>query len=318
MRAKGSNAVLVYDVETVYGADPGTVNGRKVYFVTEGLSGGQALEEDPTLSGARTQRMPLPGVKDAGGPINVKLSETAHATFLKHLFGSNTTTGAGDPYTHTCKVGALPVGMVLEKGFPDLTTPQYFKYNGVRISKGSFKFAVSGIAEMSLEFKAKKETVSGTAYDATVTAESYVPFSGVQITMQEGGAGITTVNEVEFSVDNQLDADGYVLDGTGERGDLPEGMAVVTGRLKAFFDSIALYNKAVNSTETSLVITLDKGLTPARQIVFTLPELKYERVAPKVDGPKGVYVELPFKAYYDNAAEATSIQCVIKNGLATI
>lgn len=315
-RAAGSKAVIVFDEETTYGADPASVNGRKLFLVKENLRASRNLIADDTLRGNRNQVLPEGGNIDVSGGISVNIAETAHATLLKHLLGAVTTTGAADPYTHVLKVGSLPVGLVIEKGFTDLV--QYFKYNGCRVAKASFKFPKEGFITADFDIKGAKETVSGTAYDSTVTELAYGGFSHAKMSIEEGGSAIATVVEAEITIDNDLDAEGYVIGGAGQRKDLPEGFAIVSGKLSAFFDSITLYNKAVNLTETSLKITLDKGVTPARSIEFFIPELVYERNAPVVEGPKGVMVELPFKAYYDNGADASALKITLKNGLATI
>lgn len=316
-RAKGANAYLAFDEETTYGSDPVTPNATSLIFKNESIACKQELLMDDSLTGNRNQPTPIAGALDVGGSINVNLSETAHAKLFKHLLGAVTTTGAGDPYTHTIKVGSsLPVGLVIERGYSDIA--QYFKYNGCRISKGSFKFGPKALAEGTFEIVGKKETVSGTAYDSTITAVAYSAFNGLNIAIQEGGATLGIASEAELSIDNQLDTDGYVMDGTGMRADLPEGQVVVTGKLKAFFENATLLNKAINKTESSLKITLDKSVTPLRSIEFFIPELHYERTTPTVDGPKGIFVNLSFKGFYNNSAEASSLQVILKNGLATI
>ena len=317
-RAKGSKAVLVVDEETTYGADPGSPDGRKLIFLKESVKVSQELIADDSLSGVRDMVEPDLGDIDVAGSLDVNLSETAHATLLKHLMGSLSTTGASDPYTHTLQVGDLPVGLVLEKGFPDLTTPQYFKFNGCRISKATFRFPRKGYANATFEIKGAKETVSGTPYDATVTTLAYKGYSQNKISLEEGGSAIAIVTDLEVTVDNDVDDDGYAVGGGGIRADMPEGFTKVSGKMTAFFEDIALYNKAVNNTESSIKATLDKSASPARSIEFFIPELVYERNTPVIEGPKGIMVELPFKAFYVNAAEGVSMQIKIENGLSTI
>lgn len=316
-RAKGSAAILVFDAETTYKTDPGAPDATKLLYLKEGVKTKQELILDETMTGDRNLVPPEQGDIDPGGPIDVNLSETSHAFLLKNTFGSLATTGASDPYEHTLKVGALPVGFLLEKGFPDLTTPQYIKINGCRIARATFRFPRKGYANATFEIKGAKETVDTTAYDATVTTLEYQGYSQGRMSIKEGGSAIATVTDAEFMMDNELDEEGYVIGGGGERGDMPEGRCVVTGKITAFFDDITLYNKAINSTETSLEITLDKNLTPARSMIFKVPELYYERETPVIEGPKGVMVNLTFKAFYVDSAEASTIQCIINNGLAT-
>lgn len=317
-RAKGSNSIIVMDEETTYGADPGSPDGRKLFCLKEGLRSSQELLTDETLTGVRDMTNPDLGDIDVAGSVDVNLSETAHAMLMKHALGPVATSGASDPYTHVIKVGALPIGLVFEKGFPDLATPQYMKFNGCRIARSTFRFPAKGYASATFEIKGSNETGSTTPYDATVTELAYKAYSQSKISIEEGGSAIAIVKDLELTIDNDLDDDGYVVGGGGTRKDLPEGFVIITGKMTAFFESIALYNKAINNTESAIKVTLDKSVSPARSIEFFLPELVYERSTPTVESARGVVVDLSFKAYYENSAEGVSAQITIMNGLATI
>lgn len=313
---KGTKGQLLIDAETTYKSDPVSPDGKILPFVRETLASKRNLIESNTLTGNRNKKLPGGGNIDVSGNIEVELSDTAFSLIMKHLLGSNTTTGSSDPYTHTMKVGDLPVGLVIEKGFTDIG--KYFKYNGCRVAGATFTFPTEGICTAAFRIIGAKETTGTSSYDSTPTSYSHSPYSAFQATILEGGGAIAIVKEVEITVDNDLDADGYCFGGAGERISLPEGFAIITGTLTALFEDMTLYNKAKYLTETALKITLDKGGSPARSIEFLIPELVYEQNAPTIEGPKGVLVRLPFRSYYDNSSEATSIQVIIKNGLATI
>lgn len=315
-RAIGTKFKLVADEETTYKADPGTVDGRLVPITSVNIKGSQELLKDGSIRGDRSDYRPKPGNINVAGSIACNLSETPHAMLLKHLLGAVTTTGAGDPYTHTLKIGALPVGLVLNKEFTGIG--QYHKFNGCRIASGEFGVAPNNMVTASFNVVGAKETVSATPYDATITELAYEPFTGFEGSILEGGAAIATVTDFKVNISNELDEDGYALGGSGEKRDLPEGNCVVSGSIEAFFEDDTLLAKARNSTESSLKITLDKGVTPARTLEIFIPELVFERTGPEVSGPKGIKVPLSFQAYYDNSAEASSVQVIIQNGLSSI
>lgn len=314
--AKGTSGRILIDSETTYKSDPASPDGKILPFVRESLVSKRNLIDSVTITGDRNKKRPGQGNVDVSGDIEIELSETPYATLMRHLLGSNATTGASDPYTHTIKIGALPVGLVIENGFTDIA--QYFKYNGCRVAGATFRFPKEGLCTATFRIMGAKETVGTSSYDATPTSMIHTPFSAFEATILEGGSSIATVTDVEFSIDNDLDADGFTLGGAGERKYLPEGFAICTGTLTALFEDVALYTKAKNLTETSLKITVSHGTTPARSVEFLIPELVYEQNAPAIEGPKGVTIKLPFRSYYDNSTEATSLQVIIMNGLATI
>jgi len=311
-QAAGSNAQIIFDVETVFGTTP-TPDAKLFYFLSDSFGEKRALHRSDIIRGNRNLTKPVRGNKDVSGNIKTELSPYM-ATFLKHLLGTNTTTGA-NPYTHTMKAGALPVSLCLEKGFTDLA--QYFLYNGCRINRGTFEFASDGIIPASFDFMGQKRTISGTSFDATPVNLGHLPFDGFEATIEEGGSSIAYVSKCTVDIFNDLDGGNYVIAGAGQRRAIPEGKTAVTGTLTALFESITLFNKAVNFTESSIKITMTRGdgLGSAgnESLVIFIPEVVYEVSDPLVSGPKGIVVEMPYSAFYDNAAEATSIQIVLKN-----
>jgi hypothetical protein len=319
-QAAGANARIMVDVETAFGTTPSSTNGLVLPFISEGISAKRALTRTNIIRLTRDLTKPTRGSKDIGGNINTELNPYM-GTLLKHLLGA-CTSGAGPPYTHTIKVGALPVSLCLEKAFLDLAIPEYFLYNGVRINKGSFEINSDGYVGFNLDFLGKKRTIGTSSFDATPTDLGHVPFESFEASIKEGGGAIATVTKIAFDVSNDLDGGNYVIGGLGERRAIPEGKCAVAGILTALFEEVVLYGKAVAFTESSIEITLSRGTGAGgagnESLVITIPEVVYEEKDPIISGPKGIVVEMPFTAFYDNASEATSLQMVLKNTVATL
>jgi hypothetical protein len=205
--------------------------------------------------------------------------------------------------------------MTIEKHFTDLQTPQYFKYVGCKVN--SFKVGIKseGFIDCTVNLMGAKEIVGASAMDGAPVDLGHTPFDGFGCTIQEGGVTLGVATTFDFTMENGLDGNTYVIDGTGERYSMPEGVVKVTGTVTALFDSMALYTKALNNTETSLVITLTNGTGAGsagnEQLVFTLPEVIFKPQAPVVGGPTGVLVELPFECYYNDDVNATTIMAVL-------
>ncbi len=316
-RAIGANALVQIDEESTYKTDPGSPDGQALDFLTCGVKAEQNLLQDETINGNRNAVAPVQGNINVTGPIVVNLCENhTHALLLKHLLGSVATTGAGDPYTHTIKVGALPVGLVIEKGFPDIT--EYHKYNGCRVMSAEFAVTPEGFVQTTFNFIGATETRAATSYDATPTAHAYQAFSSFQGSMEEAGGAIATITNFSLSVSNELDEDGFAIDGSAERRDLPEGGVIVTGSIEAFFEDDSLLAKARAGTETSLKILLDKGGSPARSVELLIPELMLTLNGPEIAGPKGIMQSFDFTGYYTDGSEASSVQAIVINGQATL
>ncbi len=318
-QARGSATQMIYDQEATFGVTPASPDAKTLYFISEGLSAKRGINKSNVIRGNRNAVKPTRGNKDAGGNINTELSPYM-GTILKHLLGSVATTGAGANKTHTIKVGSLPVGLCLEKGFTDIS--QFLLYNGCRINKASLEFNSEGVIPFNLDFLAKKRTASGSSFDTTPVDLGHVAWDMMEATIEEGGSSIAIITKTTMDIENDLDGGSYVIGGQGERVSIPEGSLLVSGVVTAFFQDLTLLNKAINFTESSLRIILTRGTGDGtagnEYFEVKVPELIYEEKDPIVTGPKGVLVELPYAAYYDNSSEASSIQMVLKNTQATL
>ena len=65
------------------------------------------------------------------------------------------------------------------------------------------------------------------------------------------------------------------------------------------FESVTLYNKAINNTESSIKVTCTRGAgdggAGAEYTEFLIPELTYTPKSPMITGPLGVFTELNFE-----------------------
>ena len=319
-QAIGTKGILTIQEEAVFKTDPVTPDMQKVHFVSEGFKSSRNLIDSDTIQASRNASAPILGNKEVGGDIKVEL-QAYIGLLLKGAMGDLTTTGVG-PYVHTFKIGSTLPSFVIEKGFTDVG--QYFKYNGCKINSLSLGVTPEGFQDVGFDFLGAKETVSSSAFDDTPTDLGKKSFSGFHIaTIEEGGSAIANVVEVSgLSLENNLDGSVFVIGGAGERNSLPEGKVKVSGTLKAMFENLTLYNKAVNSTESSLKVIYQLGTGDGsdgnESIEFKIPELIYSPNAPVISGPGGIFVELPFTAYYSNSSEATTMQVILKNTQATI
>ena len=255
------------------------------------------------------------------GDLIANLQVNDMGSLFYYALGSVITVGTAVPYVHTISVGQSLPSFLLEDGFTDIS--EYFKYNGCKINGFSLALTPTGYQKVTFHVVGAKETVGSTSYDATAV-ENYIPFDGKNnlITIQEGGTDIAVVTDLTIDVTNNIKTDNYVLANGGEINDLPEGLLAVSGTLNAQFVDATLYNKAVAGTESSLFIEFQKGVGDGsagnEYLSINIPELIFETDTPEISSPDGIVIGLPFKAYYANSTEASSIVVVIKNGEATL
>jgi hypothetical protein len=311
-QAQGSRSKVVIDFETTFATDPVTKAGKVLNFNKASMTGKQNLITPSTITGNRNPVQPQRGFVDVSGGITVPVDLIGTGYILKALFGAPTTTGAAD-YTHIFKPGTTQPSMIIEQQFPDISV--YNKYNGCKASKYSLSIGGDGELTQSLDFMGAKETVGASVYDASASAIVATMFSNPQISLEEGGTAFAYAKSLDLNIDMGLDGDTYVINGTGFRGSVNEGIIDISGTLRCLFLDNVMLNKAVNGTTSSLKIIATIAANKSLEIY--LPEVIYERNAPGIDGPKGIMIDLPFKAYFASNAESTSIKVTLKNQTAS-
>lgn len=320
-QARGSQGVFALFTETTYGTDPGSPAGQKLYLTRFGVQSTQSRIDSNTLTASRERAKPAAGNIGVAGAVACEIGAEWMGTLLKHALGSNATTGAG-PYTHTMTLGDLPVGMVLEKdhGSNISGSGRYEKFNGCRVARCGFEFPTEGYCTAGFDVIGAKDTLGASPLDASLDDNGHTPFSAFDATIQEGGGAIAVVTAASIQLDNGLDDSVFTVGGAGVRRALPEGFATVSGQISALFEDATLLNKAIGGTETSLKITLSRGTGAGsagnESIEFFVQQMLYERATPPVEGPRGLLITLPFKAYKSGSNSALKI--TLKNAVSAI
>lgn len=323
-QARGIDLVAALYEEATYGVDAGLTVGKKMFLKSFGLRSAQNLIDSETLGGGRARFQPSKGNLDAAGDISAELAAEWMGPLFKHALGVVDTTGAG-PYQHVFTIGNLPVGLTLEKdmGSAIAGVGRYERFNGCRVGSLALDFPVEGYASGTFTMKGRTSVLDDAPIDASLQDDGHTPFTTFDATvLEEGGVSIAYVQSARISLDNDLDDSVFVIGGQGLRRALPEGFAAVTGEITALFESAALLEKAIAGTETSLNIVLSRGTGDGSDgneyMKFLVQQMKYERTSPPVEGPRGLLITLPFKAYRSDDGADNGLEVTIKNAVATV
>jgi hypothetical protein len=318
---RGSAATIIFDTETTYKTTPAAPDAVLLPFKSESIALDRALVDSATLRSSRQPQQPIRGAVNVGGDISIELAPQ-YGRLLKHIFGGYGVAGAAAPYTHTYTIGDLPVGMLIEKAFLDLATDKFFQYSGCKI--GSFKVSgkSSGPVDCSVTIMGAKETIATSSFDGTATDLGHTPFDGMSATVKQGGSTLGIATSVDLTLDNSLDGDTYVMDGTGTRYSMPEGQAKVSGKLTTLFESTTLYELAIANTESSLELAFALGAgtgatVGAEKLTFYIDELIFKPKSPTINGPKGLVVDLDFIGYFNNGSGSSAMRAVLLTPTAT-
>lgn len=310
---QGSSVRIIYATETNFNVKSTLTDYFVLPYVSESLRLNRNLISSKTI---RSDRNPLPPVRgnvDVAGDIAFELAPQ-HGRILRHALGQ---LNSGVVGTYEFTVGELPQGMTIEKQFVGIAGGyEYFQYTGCKVNSLKMNFKSEGMIECSASIMGANETLAATAADASPTDYGNDPFDGFQAAITDINAvSLGNITELDLTIENNLDGSSYVIDGTGKRKSLPAGTTKVTGTLKALFEDITLYNKAINHTESSIKAVLTRGTGAGtagnEKLTIELAEVLFHPQAPVVGGPQGVLVELPFEAYYGNHANASAIKMTL-------
>jgi hypothetical protein len=216
--------------------------------------------------------------------------------------------------------------MLLERDFSSrIATPgRYVRDMDIRVESATFAFSTSSpfqTATFNLR-GASKKTLPASPVDATLTDYGHAAFGISNLALSlDGGATLVCLETLNLTFNNDLDTDLYCLNDGGQRHDMPEGQALLSGDGVAQFDTPALLIKAQNDTDLALVITLSRGTglgtAGNESLVFTIPVSVIEAPTPGITGPKGLKQNFTFQGYRPSGAEL-GFSVVLKSARAIV
>ena len=305
-RAQGAQSKLVMAFESEFGTKP-TTGGIVMPIISSSIKASQNLNDSTVIRGDRNPGAPFRGNIDTSGAVTPPVDVIGIGYWLKLAFGDPVSKVTGTESTkkaeHVFKIGNTMPSVTIEQGYPDVST--YQQFTGVRMSKMGFKFGGDSELTASIDLMGCSESITSTSFDSAAKTYVFTPFENLSATIKEGGQSIASILSCDIDFNFGLDGDSYAIGGQGFRTYIDPGIITISGTIKAFFQNQTLLNKAINGTESSLELSLANG---KNSLMIKLPEITYERNSPGIDGPKGVNIELPFKAYYsDDAAQSAAI-----------
>lgn len=255
------------------------------------------------------------------GTADQALYVTVEAVSLPGTNQSDADITVVDAYEHEYNIGDLPIGLTIDRDYGSNISGsgRFEQFHGCRVGSLAIAFPQNGYVSADFKFKGASSTLAATELGASANDYGHTSFSSASTTtLEEGGAAIATISEMNVTLDNALDESSFAL-GANARSDLSEGDAKVSGSISGMFRDTALLTKAINNTTTSLRNVLKRGSgdgTTGNEYIETLiPNLVYERKSPEVTGPGGVRFNWNFIGFKVGAELGLSF--IVRNQVAT-
>lgn len=286
-RARGANAKLAGAFETVYGTPPAS-GFKNLPFVRSTLGAEQGLIEDDLLGNGREKFDPSLDVVTNDGQVVVPVDLRNFGFWLKLLLGVPVTTGS-DPYTHVFESGkaSLP-SMAVETQLPDV--PSYEMNYGLRANSLQIAMSRRGLLNATIELVGKGADARASSSDAgTVAAALAVArFRQAVGEIKREGVTLGSIVSAELSFTNNLDKV-ETIQPDGEIEDADPAQAAVSGSIVSRYNSLTLYNDAVNGEPVELSFGWAMSIGgDDYSLTFTVPRAFLPRVKTPIEGPAGI------------------------------
>ena len=288
--AQGSRSSLAYIAETTFGTTPTTPTLANLPINSHSLDLTKDRVEGNEIQADRMSRVDRHGNKQAGGSIEVDLRKGDYDELLESAFFNSYA-------TDVLKVGTTPKYFSMEDAANDVN--QFRLFTGLAVSSVNFSIAPNQMVTSTFEMVGKGMTqaaTTGSTGGAPTASSTNSPFDSYSGTISDGGAGISIVTSIDFSLTNSL-APTFVV-GADNAQSLEFGRAVVEGTMTVYYEDQTLINKFLNETESSIEVSIDDP-TGANPYTFLFPRVKYNGASVPLQNPQSRLITLPFVALYD-------------------
>lgn len=209
--------------------------------------------------------------------------------------------------TQRLKLGTTRRSFSLLRHFSDLTSGD--KPFHVLVGQEVAKIALSAKAGEKItatfsfigrDLSLPAETApSGSTYLSQTSNRIFDAFSGF---LKEGGTEVGIVTEFTGNIETGIAADRFVV-GTDLMNRPILGKFKISGQVSLYFENDTHYNKFINATDSSLILSIDD--LDGNNMKIGVPKFKYTGGAPDVSATGAVMLSMPFEAYYDSTTATT-------------
>lgn len=301
-QALGYNSQIIVDEEPTYGADSDpTTTAKYIPILSETIQATKQHLDETVINGLQIhpRKRHDDGFVTVAGDIVVPVDSLNFGFWLKMLFGAPTAT--------VYKLGSVAQpSFLLQKVFV-ATATKYWKYNGLKISKMTLTLGGRGELTATISVIGQKETVGDAIYTATpVAMAGFTRYKKSHCTMTVSSGNFAQAVEFSIEIDTGLDEEaGAVINGANYLSALPNVNYAVTGSIKSLADTAnPLHALMLSGAETDLGFTFTNG---AVSMAWSLAEIELDKASLVIPGPKGLYLENKFHAFYDNNANTTAL-----------
>lgn len=295
--ADASGTRLAYVTETTEGTTPTSPTFTSLRYTSESLVRTKESTQSEEINQHRNVPDLTPVGRMASGNIQGELSYGTYDTLFESLL-------CGTWATNVLKNGVTRKSFTFEKTFEQGGTDSFIRYTGCLIN--TLELSVTAKEKCTLNFgimgrggSSGTAILSGATYSAANTNPVLNASSHVGSLSITGVSPSPRIKSLSLSISNNLREQPEV--GSLDLAGVGLGQFVVTGRMEAYFESIALYDAIHDDDELAIAFTV--GAASGSQYTFTLPKVKLMGGEPQAGGNnQDVMLPIDFQAIYDTGS----------------
>ncbi|AJW76918.1 hypothetical protein X275_01355 [Marinitoga sp. 1197] len=186
---------------------------------------------------------------------------------------------------------------------------QKMLYKGIKVNNLKFSGAVGAIPNISIEVLGVDEIIGG-GTEGTISEPGDEPYYFKELTLFTDNLTTFTdmYSSIEFTLNNNLDAEDYRLDGTGKRKTIDEGKFEISGTIDIIFDSTTIsgeYTEYKNFTNAQLGIKLEKAT--GEKLTIYLPKIRFTEMTHDISGPDKIVLKANFEGLLPAAGDIIEV-----------
>ena len=262
----------------------------------------------------RTDRWAAGKVAPAG-PIEFEVLNKSFGLLFKHMLGAAAIVADGTGWKQTFTFGdPYGLGLSVQVGRTDVSgTVQPYTYTGCKIDQWELSNSVDNILNLKATLEAQNEATATALASASypATAELFY-FTQGSITLA-GSAFDVTQWSVQDTIGHKKDR--YFISATNptlRREPIINAFSQPQGSLTAEFTDLTAYNRFINGTVATVVLTYattttyDTGKT--FRCIITLQSCRFDGETPNVSSADVNMISLPFKVLYNGVDSPIKVE----------
>lgn len=295
-----SNRVqLRYVSESTYGTTPtNSSNWKALEFTEESLSAEQDKRQSALVDNNRVIQDKIEVRRTIGGSVGFELRAGWYDDFILAAL-------CGDAWnTDVATLGTTDYSFSVEKEFGDLASGnRFFLYDGIRVggmslsvTHGEIVTGTFSLAGQSIALAASSAVGTGSEASQSTSKRIISAAAGFGSFQVDGTSNDADIMSLTFDLVNNHEPT-WAL-GSINANNQVKGDGVVTGTVTAYMDTttLALYERALNNTDTQLTFRLTDAAT-SDYYEFDLPKTIITAVSPRSGGRnQRVMVDLNYEA----------------------